>query len=213
VIDFSYQISGQEHGLGNVALAMRGPHQAVNAAIALATVVELRHQGWCVSADAARIGLGQATLPARVELIAGEPTVVLDVAHNPASARALIEALAELPRAARRTLVVSISCDKDLRAIVRELVPYFDRFLATQYQENPRAMPADALAQMIREELARNALSATQVRSCPIPGEAWRLVNRSAVPDELVCITGSFFLAADMKEVLRNTNRDIRSEM
>ena len=66
-------------------------------------------------------------------------TVVLDTAHNPASARALVEALAEMPAAVARTLVLSISHDKDVRAIVGELAPHFDRFIVTQYQENPRA--------------------------------------------------------------------------
>ena len=117
---------------------MRGPHQAANAAVALATVAELRHQGWWISAEAMRQGLSTAALPGRVEVIAGEPSVVLDTAHNPASAQALVDTLAEMPAASRRTLVLSISHDKDLRAIVRELVPHFDRFVITQYQENPR---------------------------------------------------------------------------
>ncbi len=202
MIDFTYRIPGQEHRLENVVIGMRGPHQATNAAIALATVAELRHQGWCVSADAARIGLGRAMLPARVELIAGEPTVVLDAAHNPASAQALIEALAELPQAARRTLIISISQDKDMRAIVRELAPHFDRFLATQYQENPRAMPAAELASMIRDELACCGGSSKIVTICAKPDEAWKIVRQSAVPRELVCITGSFFLAAEMRPLV-----------
>src|SRR5262245_50953624 len=67
-LDFAYQVPGQEHHLGSLPLAMRGPHQAANAAVALATIAELRHQGWCISEDAIRTGLSQATLPGRVEV-------------------------------------------------------------------------------------------------------------------------------------------------
>src|SRR5215211_6680130 len=111
----------QELHLNSLILAMSGRHQATNAAIALATISELRHQGWCISNDAIRTGLSRAALPGRVEITVGEPTIVLDTAHNEASAQALVETLAELPNQSRRTLILSISHDKDVPAIVREL--------------------------------------------------------------------------------------------
>jgi dihydrofolate synthase/folylpolyglutamate synthase len=178
---------------------MPGPHQAANAAVALATIEELRHQGWCISADAMRTGLASAALPGRVEVIAGDPTVVLDTAHNPASARALIEALAELPTPVRRTLVLSVSHDKDVRAIVRELVPHFDRVIVTQYQDNPRAVPAESLAATVNEQLASRGLKSTV---CPTPAQAWQHVRDTATAGELVCIAGSFFLAAEMRPLV-----------
>ena len=130
---------------------MPGRHQAANAAIALATVSELRHQGWCMSNDAMRIGLSRARLPGRVEIVFGDPTIVLDTAHNPASARALVETLAELPAVSRRTLILSISHDKDVPAVVREFAIHFDRIIVTQYQENPRAVPARELLQIVAD--------------------------------------------------------------
>jgi dihydrofolate synthase/folylpolyglutamate synthase len=198
-MDFTSTAPSQELQLESVALAMRGPHQAANAAVALATIAELRHQGWLVSADAMRRGLACATLPGRVEVIIGEPTVVLDSAHNPASARALVEALAELPAASRRTLVLSISHDKDLPAIVRELVPHFDRYLVTQYQENPRAVPAEKLADLLRLTLAG---ASADVVVCPTPPSAWRYAIDTATPGERVCIAGSFYLTAEMRPLV-----------
>jgi dihydrofolate synthase/folylpolyglutamate synthase len=184
--------------LHNVPLAMRGPHQAANAAVALAAIAELRHQGWCISTDAMRLGLSQATLPGRAELISGDPVIVLDTAHNVASARALVETLTELPPPSRRTLVLSISRDKDIRGIVRELTPHFDRFVVTEYQENPRALPADALATIVRSFLGDRTADLTVF---PSPIGAWRYIDESAVPGELVCVTGSFFLAAELRHL------------
>ncbi len=198
-IDFEYLISGQEYQIDHVPLAMRGPHQAANAAIALATVAELRHQGWCVSGDAMRTGLSRAALPGRVEILPGDSTIVLDTAHNPASARALVETLAELPAPRRRTLIVSMSSDKDVPAVVRELAPYFDRIIATQYQDNPRAVPADKLAEIVRRELAGRP---TDVVTCFTPREAWRVATQSTVPNECISIAGSFFLAAEMRPLV-----------
>jgi dihydrofolate synthase/folylpolyglutamate synthase len=177
---------------------MRGAHQAANAAVALASIAELRHQGWFVSADAMRLGLSRATLPGRVELIGVDPMIVIDTAHNAASARALAEALSELPKAPRRTVVLSISRDKDVRAIVQELAPHFDRFVVTEYQENPRAIPADALIAIVEELSAGRS---AQIASCPTPESAWNYIEHSAVPHEIVCITGSFFLAAELRHL------------
>ncbi len=195
-IDFKYTVAGQEFQMDQVPLAMRGPHQATNAAIALATVAELRHQGWCVSSDAMRLGLSLAMLPGRVEVLWGEPTIVLDTAHNPASARALVESLAELTSPKRRTLIVSISHDKDVTAVVRELAQHFDRIIVTQYQENPRAVPADELAKIFRGELAGRSPELLIGRT---PREAWQVATQSAAPGECICIAGSFFLAAEMR--------------
>jgi dihydrofolate synthase/folylpolyglutamate synthase len=196
-IDFDYRVPGQALRLQRTPLRMRGPHQAVNAAVALATVAELRHQGWCVSIDAMRRGLAEAVLSGRVEIVEGDPTVVLDTAHNSASARALVESLAELPLATRRTLVLSVSHDKDVRAIVHALTPHFDRFLITQYQENPRAIAAENLAGLVA-----SATPHGEIIVCHTPHAAWDHIRRTAIAGERVCISGSFYLAAEMRPLL-----------
>jgi dihydrofolate synthase / folylpolyglutamate synthase len=196
-VDFEYAVAGQELCLEDLPLAMRGAHQAANAAVALATLAELRHQGWCISTGAMRNGLAQAKLMGRVELLVGEPNVVLDTAHNSASAQALAATLAEIAPSGRRTLILSVSRDKDVPAIVRELVPHFDRVLTTQYRENPRAVPADELAELVRTERGKNTKPTIDV--FPTPREAWHEACRGAGPSDLVCIAGSFYLAAELR--------------
>jgi dihydrofolate synthase/folylpolyglutamate synthase len=185
-----------------VPLAMLGAHQAANAALALAVVAELRHQGWCVSADAMRGGLATARLPGRVEVIAGAPEVVIDTAHNAASARALVDALDAMPAASRQTIVLSISQDKDVAAIVQELVPHFDRFIVTRYRENPRALSTTRLSQMIRVQFSRIRVQSPDVNIFETPEESWQYVVQTSIPGERVCITGSFFLAAEMRRLV-----------
>jgi dihydrofolate synthase/folylpolyglutamate synthase len=203
-VSFSYRVPSQEQHITNIRLAMPGAHQAANAAVALATIEELRHQGWCVSVDAMRLGLSTAVLPGRVEIIPGDPAIVLDTAHNPASAHALVEALAELPVWSRRTLVLSVSHDKDVHAIVRELAPHFDRFVVTQYLDNPRAVPAESLAAIVNAVLAERGLEATV---CPTPTTAWEQICQTTTAGELICITGSFYLAAEMRPLALANHR------
>lgn len=199
-VDFHFHVPSQSFHLRDIKLGMPGPHQAANAAVALATLAELRHQGWCVSSEAMRIGLSRAVLPGRVEIVPGEPTVVIDTAHNPASAQALVEALAEMPTPSRHTLVLSISRDKDVRSIVRTLGPHFDRFVITEYLENPRAVPAESLASCLRETQG----DSVDIVLCPTPREAWQFVRQSAIPRERISIAGSFYLAAEMRSLVLN---------
>jgi dihydrofolate synthase/folylpolyglutamate synthase len=211
-LDFEYSIAGQEHALEDLPLAMRGAHQAANAAVALATIAELRHEGWCISIDAMRRGLATARLAGRVEFFAGAPDVVLDTAHNAASAAALASALGEMERRGRRTLILAVSSDKDVPAIVHELASHFDRIVVTQYQKNPRAVPAQELAELVRAGLGgTNALDATsgdRVSVLATPQEAWEAVLRTAEPGELVCVAGSFFLAAELRGVVQQAAAD-----
>jgi len=148
-------------------------------------------------------GLVQAFLPGRVEVLSGTPAVVLDTAHNPASARAFVETIAEMSSTSRRSLIVSISHDKDVPAVIRELVPHFQRIIVTQYQENPRAVPVDKLAEIVRNELSSQT---TELIACPMPQSAWELAVQSAAPGELFCITGSFFLAAELRPLILKTH-------
>jgi dihydrofolate synthase / folylpolyglutamate synthase len=198
--DFRYSVPSQEIHLKSLILAMPGRHQAVNAAVALATITELRHQGWCISSDAIRTGLSRAALPGRVEIISSDPTIVLDTAHNPASARALIETLDELPARSRRTLILSISSDKDVPAILHELVLGFDRIIVTQYQENPRAVSVRELLASVATVVAQKPI---EIIMRLTPKEAWQFAVDTTLPGECICIAGSFYLAAEMRPLIQ----------
>jgi dihydrofolate synthase/folylpolyglutamate synthase len=199
-LDFSMDAGDAVVELHDAPLALLGRHQAANAALALATIVELRRQGWLVSADALRAGLASATLAGRIEVVGRRPTVVIDVAHNVASVEALVASLAESFACERRVLLFAASRDKDVPGMLRVLLPYFQRIVLTEFQENPRAVPAEQLAAWCREELARlgRPLDDEHVAACPAPGDGWRQAQRWTAPDDLLCITGSFFIAAEL---------------
>lgn len=187
-----YLVAG-EPPLHNVGLAPTGEHQAANAAVSLAVIDELVHQGWQVPETARRDALRTVRVPGRVELVPGEPVTVIDTAHNAASAAALSATLAarcEVPR----TLVVSCSKDKDFAAIAESLVPVFERVIVTEYQTNPRVVPAEELA-----EVFRTASPNVAIEVVTNPLEAWSRAKEVTPTTGLICITGSFFLAAELR--------------
>ncbi len=204
-LDFSGKFCDKKVELTELPLQLLGEHQGSNAALAVATCIELQRQGWSISPEAIRSGLAELTLPARVEILSRQPTVVLDVAHNVASAEALVDVLTTSFASEERILVLATSLDKDVPGIVRVLLPHFDRLIATAYQNNPRAVPVEKLAQIIREQQV-TANPAAEVVECSTPMEAWRLARQFALQNEanepLICITGSFFIAAELRRPL-----------
>lgn len=196
-IDFTGRDPDKAVAYADVPLGLLGSHQAANAAVALATVEVLRQRGWRIPETAIRAGLAGIIWPARIELIARRPAVVIDAAHNVASATALVRTLNESFSARRRILVFAGTQEKDIGGMLAELLPQFDEVILTQYLDNPRAVPI--------EELEAVAAAHSDRPYCirPAPAEAWDEARRLAAADDLICVTGSFFIAAQMRhEVL-----------
>ena len=109
--------------LGSVRVALRGRHQAANAAVADATLDALETAGIArVGPDARRAGYASVRWPGRLELVevAGRE-VILDGAHNPAGAATLAQALDDLApfmAPGRPTLVVAVMADKDVDGVL-----------------------------------------------------------------------------------------------
>jgi len=180
-----------------LALPLVGRHQAANAAVAIATIEELRRQGWSITDAAIREGLSGVRWPARIEVIARRPTIVLDAAHNVASIEALVEVLGESFTARRRVLVFATTRDKNLRGMLEQLLPAFDEIIFTRYYSNPRGVPPEELAG-IANELDANR----DYQVCTDAREAWQFARTRVGVQDLVCIAGSFFIAAEMRAVI-----------
>jgi dihydrofolate synthase/folylpolyglutamate synthase len=177
-------------------LGLLGEHQAANAAGVVAAVEELREQGWQISDSAVESGLAEVRWPARMEVLGYRPLVVLDCAHNVASAEALVKTLESCFPPAKRTLIFAGSSDKDIPGMFKVLAPCFQRFVLTRYSNNPRSVPPEKLAEWLR------ACWTGSCGVCDTSSEAWRLVRDSAGPNDLICIAGSVFLAGEMREKL-----------
>jgi dihydrofolate synthase/folylpolyglutamate synthase len=202
-MDYSEQIDGRVWQLEQLQLGMPGRHQAANAAVAVATLSQLRRLGWDIEDQAIRDGLQAARCPARIEVVSHHPTVVLDAAHNDASVAALLQVLNEYFPAAPRVLVFASSVDKDAPAMLKQLLPQFDHVVFTRYWNNPRAAEPQQLAELA---VPLDGGDRARIHVAADPAAAWELVETLVTPSHLVCVTGSFFLAAEIRRQIRDAH-------
>jgi dihydrofolate synthase/folylpolyglutamate synthase len=176
-------------------LPVLGAHQAGNAALALACA---RRAGVAADTDlaiAAAQGLAMATLPGRIEVLGRSPWLLVDAAHTAVSARALAETLASIPRR-RSHIVFSISAGKDMASILAAVLPQADAVTVT------RAEPARSLAPEEIAAAVRAADPGLALRVVPNPHLAVRAAREGLASDDLLCATGSVYLAGIARRVL-----------
>ena len=112
-----------------------GPYLRRNAGVALelATLAA----GARPDEDAARAAFAEAQLSGRFELVAGDPPLIFDAAHNRDGAAALAEALRPLAAASPAVVCVSVLADKDAAGIAAELAPLADAVVCTAADPGP----------------------------------------------------------------------------
>ena len=196
--------------IDGVLPALPGRAQAENASVALAALGVLTDRRWKLPIDAQRVGVNAGRLPARMERFAGDPLVVIDGAHNEASAQALAEALDELcclaiggvaPRE-QRVLVVAISDDKDKAAILEPLARRFGHVVATRFLDNPRAAQPVKVAEAAR----RLMMEGTTIEVADTPRLAWETAKRLVLTERAVggavVFAGSLLFAAEVRRLM-----------
>nr|WP_208393271.1 folylpolyglutamate synthase/dihydrofolate synthase family protein [Frigoribacterium faeni] len=130
----------------DLLLPLFGDHQAQNAAVAVAAVESFLGSGsQALDHDVLAEGLAAATSPGRLQIVANEPTILVDAAHNPHGARALAKAVDDYFQFGRVVAVLSVLADKDAAGIVRALSGTVQQFVVTQ-SGSDRSVDADELA-------------------------------------------------------------------
>lgn len=188
--------------LANLPITMRGRHQAANAATAIAAIHRLIDAGWAFSEQQIRAGLAVAHCPARVEIVSEAPMIVMDVAHNVASIQALLESIPP-KRYRHRAIVFAASQDKDIAGMLDQIVTHFDTLIFTRFTKNARAADPNELANDAQKRKIASGLETPAILVCNTPDESWALARGMAGPDDLICVTGSFFLVAELSDRVR----------
>ena len=205
---FQMKVGEKKTQVADLKLKMPGGHQRNNSSLAIAALMLLREKGWAIPDSAIRAGLATASLPGRIEILGSAPTVLMDMAHNPASVRALAEMLKEdLPawkQANERILVFGTTRDKDCQRMLERIVPLFDRVIFTKYKNNPRGLSVAKLVKLAEPVIAdcQAAGKTIRVETNEEPVGAWK--SAIAVPDEqnFICVAGSAFLIAEVRPTL-----------
>ena len=180
--------------LPSLEVSLKGDHQISNAAVALATLEVLEQKGcFGLHPRAIQDGLKRVFWPARLEVLQQSPMIVLDGAHNPAGAESLREALQRSFSYKRLHLVLGVMQDKDIRGILRRLLPLAESVIFTQ-PRYVRAAGAETLRRLARPYIQKQYV-------VPNPAAAIEQAKLLAGPDDLICITGSLYFAGEVKEL------------
>ena len=172
-----------------------GRHQAINASLAVTAADYLNgNTSWRIGRKDIRHGLESVHWPLRTEILARGPLLIVDAAHNEASIAALIDTLQET-NASGRIAIFAASRDKDAAAMLRQIIAAFDDVVLTRFVGNPRAVTVEDL-----QTLAGDDPAAT-IHPAQSPEEALALARWIARHDDLICATGSFFLAAEVRQL------------
>lgn len=174
----------------HVPVPLPGEHQAANCGLALGMLDALKTRGVTIDDQKAVIGLSNVRLPGRMQMIAENPRILVDGAHNAASVDALMRAIGQ--NITYDSMVVIFGCfkDKDISGMIRRIQVGADKVIFTPVQSPRSADPAE-LAASYMENSGKMAQVAKSLEA------AMQIALGAVGREDLICITGSFTLVAE----------------
>jgi dihydrofolate synthase / folylpolyglutamate synthase len=205
-IDFSYRFeSSREHGphtricvttptskFEHLRVPLPGEHQAVNCGLALALLDKLKSHGYEIDDEKAINGLKDVSMTGRMEFICEDPRIMVDAAHNAASIKALIAAIGQHIPYDSMVVIFGCNSDKDVPGMLAQLQYGADKVIFTK-SNSPKAMYPQDLADIYGEICGKMCQTALTLR------EALRIAQSAVGKEDLICITGSFYLVGQAK--------------
>ncbi|MCP5003875.1 MAG: bifunctional folylpolyglutamate synthase/dihydrofolate synthase [Planctomycetes bacterium] len=180
----------------DIVLPLVGIHQVENCATALGALEVLSDEGKIeIDCENVRVALRGVKLPARIEVVSGKPLMVLDTAHTIASMKALKESLSENFSFDNLVILLGLSGDKDLEGVLRAITTAADELILTR-TGNPREAEPDQLADVARQFFHKEPIVIENI------GDALNEAMKIADMNSLICVTGSFYLAGEVKKIL-----------
>lgn len=175
------------HGLAYPAL--RGANQLINAAAVIAALISLR-EVLPVGVQAIRNGFAMVDLPGRFQVLAGQPTIVLDVAHNPHASSALAASLDKMGYFPFTHAIFGIMSDKDIEGVIRPMLGVVDYWHCVDLPL-PRAAKAQQLMGIL-ESLGVKNTTESGVEVCASVASAYQKTIESASQNDRILVFGSF---------------------
>ncbi len=180
----------------DIFLPLVGRHQVENCAAAIGSLEVLSGKG-VIKADNELIinALANIKCPARIEVISENPLIIVDTAHTVASMRILRESIKENFSYRKLLLVLGLSSDKDIEGVLKEIASIADDLILTR-TGNPREADPEHMATIAKRSSHNNLMVIEDI------DEALEEAKSIAKKNDLICITGSFFLAGKVKTIM-----------
>ena len=183
--------------------ALRGANQLLNASAALAALEALRDR-LAVPQQAVRQGLLQASLPGRFQILPGQPTIILDVAHNPHAAAVLEKNLGNMGFHPYTYAVFGMLADKDVEGVLRHMAGRVDHWFCGGLP-GARGVSGQALETRVRQYLQADdpdGAKNIQVSGFVNVEKAYQAASGKANPDDRIVVFGSFLTVAEALSVV-----------
>ena len=188
----------------HLAVPLLGEHQAINCGLALSVLDKLKQRGIAINDARAMEGLTKTQLPGRMELISQTPRVLVDGAHNAASLDALMRAIGQHVLYDSMVLIFGCCGDKDIGGMLDRITSGADKVIFTPVNNIRTADPEELAARYV-EQYGKMAQVA---RSLP---DALEIAYRAVSKEDLITITGSFYLVGEAKKLFASKNNGIAS--
>ena len=178
----------------SLRLPLLGEHQLHNAAVALTTARVLQKRGWRITDDDIRAGIESVRWPGRFELMRRDPLFIIDGGHNPQCIEALVRNIQDYLSGRTLTVLTGVLGDKDFHCMYRDVAQYAGEFI-TITPANPRALPAEQLAEYLRQ-------FGKPVTPCMSAYDGVKLALEHAGKDGVVLCYGSLYMIGDIDAAL-----------
>lgn len=173
-----------------------GTHQITNAATAVGIIEALNSKGVEISSDSIRNGIGAAKWEGRLEVICKAPLIVVDGAHNKASAIVLADSVKKIFADKRPILIFGASKDKDVKGMLEELLPIVDSVIFTKSKVAGRALDPLSIDRTASEIMPK-------IRRSMVTQNVKEAIDRAvsyAKEENMILVTGSLFIVGEAKE-------------
>ncbi len=177
----------------HLAVPLVGEHQAINCGLALSVLDRLKSRGFAINDSQAMEGLARTTIPGRMEMVHPMPRVIVDGAHNAASLDALMKAIGQHIPYDSMVVIFGCCADKDVSGMLERITSGADKVIFTRVNSIRSADPNELAARYV-ELYGKMAQVADTLE------DALGIAKRAVTREDLICITGSFYLVGQAKQ-------------
>lgn len=135
-------------------------------------------------------------LPARFETVKKRPFVIIDGAHNPSKIGSTVYNLSQL-KYRNLVLVIAVSADKDWESMVKIIVPNAHQIYVTRFSVPGR----QAVDPKLLFQVAKKYADGCSIHLFSDPVQAYKNALKELAPTDLLLVTGSFYLAGDIRSL------------
>lgn len=200
--EITYGLEEQTFSFGrdrDIRIHLGGSYQIKNAVIALNCIYALRELGYQISDVQMRAGFAHTHWNGRFTVLQKNPMVIIDGAHNPDGAAELEKSILQCLQGKQIYGVCGVFKDKEYDKVLQAILPHMKEVTTIQTPGNPRALPAEELAEAAQKycpqvHAEKNIVKAVQ-----------EAIQKAGEDDGVVLAFGSLSFLGEIRKAVKHT--------